>query len=71
MTRIIAVLALIAAPLRVFAQNNDVRPATVPPDAAYTEVAAYLERVINAEMRDKQLPAVSIALVDRVGAWLR
>lgn len=40
------------------------RPATVAPDAAHAPVAAFLERVIGAEMRDKQLPAVSIALVD-------
>jgi len=58
-------VVMLAAPSGVSAQNNDARPATVAPDSAYTEVAAYLERVITAEMRDKQLPAVSIALVDR------
>ena len=65
LTRMIAVLALLAAPLCVSAQNNGTRPSTVPADPAYAEVAAYLDRVIAAEMRDKQLPAVSIALVDR------
>lgn len=62
--RLIGAVALLAAPLRVTAQNG-ARPATVAADPAYKEVAAFLERVITAEMRDKQLPAVSIALVDR------
>ncbi len=63
--RMIPAMVLLAAPSGVFAQNNIARPSTVSADPAYTEVAAYLERVINTEMRDKQLPAVSIALVDR------
>ena len=65
LTRVMAALVLVAAPLRVSAQTTDARPASVPADPAYTEVAAYLERVIIAEMHDKQLPAVSIALVDK------
>ncbi|HEX5634369.1 MAG TPA: serine hydrolase domain-containing protein, partial [Gemmatimonadales bacterium] len=36
----------------------------VPPAARYTEVARALEAFIAHEMRDKQLPALSIALVD-------
>lgn len=70
--RTIGVLALLAVPLRVSAQNSNARPATVAAEPAYSEVAAFLERVITAEMRDKQLPAVSIALVDgnRI-AWAR
>jgi CubicO group peptidase (beta-lactamase class C family)/D-alanyl-D-alanine dipeptidase len=62
--RTIAALALFAAPLQVSAQNRNARPATVAAEPGYGEVAAFLERVITAEMRDKQLPAVSIALVD-------
>jgi CubicO group peptidase (beta-lactamase class C family)/D-alanyl-D-alanine dipeptidase len=61
----VAALVLLAAPLRISAQNSSARPVTVAPEASYIEVAAFLERVIIAEMRDKQLPAVSIALVDR------
>ncbi|MEO7366955.1 MAG: serine hydrolase [Gemmatimonadaceae bacterium] len=62
---VVAALALLVAPLRISAQNSNPRPATVAAEASYVDVAAFLERVINAEMRDKQLPAVSIALVDR------
>lgn len=63
--RTVGALGLFAAPCHVYAQDSAARPATVPADPAYAEVAAYLERVITAEMRDKQLPAVSIALVDK------
>lgn len=41
------------------------RPDVVHPDAAHADVAAYLERIINTEMRAKSLPAISIALVDK------
>jgi len=37
---------------------------TVEPAAGYEEVAAALERLIRHEMADKDLPAISIALVD-------
>ena len=65
LTRLVAALALLAAPLRVSAQNDATRLSLVPADPAYAEVAAYLERVITTEMRAKQLPAVSIALIDK------
>ena len=39
-------------------------PDSVAADAAHAAVASYLERIITSEMRDKSLPALSIALVD-------
>src|SRR5262249_55747207 len=38
--------------------------ASIPPTPEYTAVAAALERLIQHELEDKQLPALSIALVD-------
>ena len=40
------------------------RPDSVPADSAHAAIARYLERIIASEMRDKDLPALSIALVD-------
>jgi CubicO group peptidase (beta-lactamase class C family) len=59
----VALLACAAA-TQVVAQAP-ARPPIVQPDAAHAEVAAFLERVINTEMRGKNLPALSIALVDK------
>ena len=44
--------------------QRSARPDSVPADSAHAAVAAYLERVIATEMREKDLPALSIALVD-------
>ena len=45
---------------------------TVPPAPGYEEVARELTRLIEHEMRDKDLPAVSIALVDdQQTVWAR
>jgi CubicO group peptidase (beta-lactamase class C family) len=38
--------------------------ATIPPRKDYAQVAATLERLIEHELKDKGLPAVSVALVD-------
>lgn len=38
---------------------------TVPPADGYAAIAAALEKVVAAEMEDKKLPAVSIALVEK------
>jgi len=56
-------LIAVAIPSRVRAQSP-ARPDVVQPDASHADVAAYLERIINTEMRAKDLPALSIALVD-------
>ncbi|MGI9091825.1 MAG: serine hydrolase [Gemmatimonadaceae bacterium] len=63
--------ALLASPVRASAQSrgptavrNGARPAVIVPDPKYADAAAFLERVIATEMRNKQLPALSIALVD-------
>lgn len=40
------------------------RPDSIPADSAHAAVAAYLEHIITAEMRDKSLPALSISLVE-------
>ncbi|MGI8547211.1 MAG: serine hydrolase [Gemmatimonadaceae bacterium] len=61
--RLAVTLLLGAVPLSAVAQNQT-RPVAVQPDQAHADVAAYLERVITSEMNAKQLPAVSIALVD-------
>jgi CubicO group peptidase (beta-lactamase class C family)/D-alanyl-D-alanine dipeptidase len=59
---LVALLALTAfAPAH--AQRAS-RPDTIPADSAHATVARYLERIITSEMRDKSLPALSIALVD-------
>ncbi len=58
-----ALAALLAASAAVRAQTAS-SPDSVAPDSAHAEVAAYLERIIASEMRDKRLPALSIALVD-------
>ncbi|MEO6209943.1 MAG: serine hydrolase [Gemmatimonadaceae bacterium] len=61
----LAAIALISIiPGRAAAQASP-RPDVVRPDAAHADVAAYLERIINTEMRAKSLPAISIALVDK------
>jgi CubicO group peptidase (beta-lactamase class C family)/D-alanyl-D-alanine dipeptidase len=54
---------LAAAPLGARAQQP-ARPDSVAADTAYADVAVYLERIITAEMRDKSIPALSIAIVD-------
>jgi CubicO group peptidase (beta-lactamase class C family)/D-alanyl-D-alanine dipeptidase len=60
---LIAAALLAAAPVAARAQQP-ARPDSVAADVAYRDVAAYLDRIITAEMRDKSLPALSIALVD-------
>ncbi len=56
--------ALLAAfPIAIGAQGP-ARPDSVAADAAHAQVAAYLERIIQGEMRDKSIPALSIALVE-------
>jgi CubicO group peptidase (beta-lactamase class C family)/D-alanyl-D-alanine dipeptidase len=59
----IAALLVLTATAPAHAQGAH-RPGTIPPDSAHAAVASYLERIINSEMRDKSLPALSIALVD-------
>ncbi|MGI8509342.1 MAG: serine hydrolase domain-containing protein, partial [Gemmatimonadaceae bacterium] len=68
---LLASAALLGSPTRIAAQSHDAnalpgsaRPAIVAPYPAYAETAAFLERIIATEMRTKQLPALSIALVD-------
>jgi CubicO group peptidase (beta-lactamase class C family)/D-alanyl-D-alanine dipeptidase len=58
-----ALAALLAAPCVAHAQSP-ASPDSIPPDAAHAQIAAYLERIVASEMRDKSLPALSIALVD-------
>jgi CubicO group peptidase (beta-lactamase class C family)/D-alanyl-D-alanine dipeptidase len=55
---LLAAALLATAPLSLRAQ------ATVAPAPGYEAVARALERLIEHEMRDKDLPAISIALVD-------
>lgn len=57
---LVTAVALLAAasPTRVFGQT------AVAPQSAYTTVAQELERFIRRELSDKQIPAISIALVD-------
>lgn len=62
MKRVIQALALLLAPAA--GASHLAAQAVVPPAPQYEAVAAALERFIAAEMRDKDLPAVSIALVD-------
>jgi serine beta-lactamase-like protein LACTB len=58
MQRLIAVLFLALAP--TFTRGE---PLT-PPAKAYQDVAALLDKLIEREVKDKRLPALSIALVD-------
>jgi CubicO group peptidase (beta-lactamase class C family)/D-alanyl-D-alanine dipeptidase len=63
----LCVLAVALLPIAGIASVRAQSPsgaATISADSAHAEVAAYLERIITAEMRDKALPALSIALVD-------
>jgi CubicO group peptidase (beta-lactamase class C family)/D-alanyl-D-alanine dipeptidase len=47
-------------------------PPEAPPRADYADVAARLERLVRAEMEDKKLPALSLALVDgQETVWAR
>lgn len=46
------------------AARSQSRPATIDPDSAHAAAVAFLTQAINQEMRDLQLPALSIALVD-------
>jgi CubicO group peptidase (beta-lactamase class C family)/D-alanyl-D-alanine dipeptidase len=59
-----ALAVLLAASAARAGAQHPARPDSVAADAAHADVAAYLERIITAEMRDKGLPALSIALVD-------
>jgi CubicO group peptidase (beta-lactamase class C family)/D-alanyl-D-alanine dipeptidase len=64
---LLGAVALPMAPAHIAAQSSahgGVRATTITPDSTYADVASFLERVIDTEMRDKDLPAVSIALVD-------
>ena len=60
--------ALLAALPAVTRAQSPSRPDSVAADAAHAEIAAYLERIITGEMRDKSIPALSIALVDGSGS---
>jgi CubicO group peptidase (beta-lactamase class C family) len=62
-TAFLAALLALACSTPAHAQRVS-RPDSVPADAAHAAVAAHLERIITSEMRDKSLPALSIALVD-------
>jgi CubicO group peptidase (beta-lactamase class C family)/D-alanyl-D-alanine dipeptidase len=51
---------------------GEARPADVPPRPGYAEIADRLEAMIAAQIADKKLPAVSIAIVDDQDvAWAR
>ncbi|MDQ2766173.1 MAG: beta-lactamase family protein, partial [Gemmatimonadota bacterium] len=52
---------ILAASMRAQATQ---RPDSIPADSAHAAVAAYLERIITSEMRDKSLPALSVSLVE-------
>src|SRR5262245_25284399 len=56
--RLTALVFLLALPHRVLPQ------AAVHPPDRYAAVAQALERLINAQLADKNLPALSIALID-------
>lgn len=58
--------ALIVASLLALAPiaRADAQPATIGPEARYAAVARALSAFIEREMRDKAIPALSIALVD-------
>ena len=58
-----AALLVATFALSTVAQSG-ARPATIAPDPAHAPIAKLLERVITQEMRDKQIPALSIALVN-------
>ena len=60
MIPVLLALALVSAARA----QSAARPDSIPADSAHSMVAAYLERIITAEMRDKSLPALSISLVD-------
>ncbi len=55
-----AALLVVLAAATVRAGDHD----TITPRKDYTQVAAALERFIAHELQDKQLPAISVALVD-------
>lgn len=59
-----ALSALLAAWPAAAGAQQPARPDSVRADSAHAAIAAYLERFITSEMRDKSLPALSIALVD-------
>ena len=63
-TRAFALAVLLLASVASVPAQRPSRAETIPADPAHAEVAAYLERIITSEMRDKGLPALSIALVD-------
>lgn len=56
--------ALAVALTLVLVTRAGAQPATIGPDARYSEVARALSAFIQREMRDKAIPALSIALVD-------
>ena len=56
---------LLATTLAASAQAQATqRPDSIAADSAHAAVAAYLTRIIAAEMRDKDIPALSISLVE-------
>ncbi|HEV7702838.1 MAG TPA: serine hydrolase, partial [Gemmatimonadaceae bacterium] len=60
-----AVPLLLATTLAVSAGAQAApRPDSIAADSSHAAVAAYLSSIITAEMRDKSLPALSIALVE-------
>src|SRR6266481_2564389 len=68
-TRLIGVLALF---LLLTLPGRSVAQSTVAPAERYAAVAQALEQFITREVADKQLPALSIALVDgQTIVWAR
>ncbi|MEP7066800.1 MAG: serine hydrolase domain-containing protein, partial [Gemmatimonadota bacterium] len=59
-----ALAAIVAAMPFAAGAQHPARPDSVAADAAHVEVAAHLSRIITSEMRDKSIPALSIAIVD-------
>jgi CubicO group peptidase (beta-lactamase class C family)/D-alanyl-D-alanine dipeptidase len=59
-----AVAALLAAAPHAATAQSSARADSIPADTAHAAVASFLERIIASEMRDKSIPALSIALVD-------
>ncbi len=55
--------ALLSAPWIASAQGA-ASPDSVAADSAHAAIAAYLSRIVASEMHDKDLPALSIALID-------
>lgn len=64
MCAIVALLLLLSGTLALSSPQTASSAANIDPQARYAPVAAALSSFIQHEMKDKQLPALSIALVD-------